>query len=95
MSYIDINPQAFVADLQQAVVEIIFDKIDGTRRQMRCTLMKNMLPPGTKDAPKHIKEGHNQVLGGGLTITVWDVDVGDWRSFRGDRVISCQMLNWG
>jgi len=39
------NYDQLVQDLHGHVIEVIFRKEDGTTRTMRCTLMKNMLPP--------------------------------------------------
>jgi WYL_2, Sm-like SH3 beta-barrel fold len=33
-----------IADLQSGVLEIIFKKLDGSMRTMRCTLMKGLVP---------------------------------------------------
>lgn len=34
-----------VADLQSGVLEIIFTKMDGSMRTMRCTLARGLIPP--------------------------------------------------
>lgn len=58
---------------------ITFTKTDGTERTLRCTLREDLIP--TDKAPK----------GTGSTVTettqrVFDLDIGEWRSFRWENV---------
>ncbi len=70
-----------VETLQNNVCVIQFEKVDGTIRRMECTLVKEMLP-----------EDHNTHKGALLTegdghqqrISVYDLEIGEWRSFRVD-----------
>jgi hypothetical protein len=95
MSYIDIHPKTFCEDLQQHVAEVIFTKLDGETRTMRCTLMKEYLPASRDPAKVQAFHEQQERTLGGTTITVWDVDARGWRSFRADRVISAQITNVG
>lgn len=84
MTYIITNGQQLAADLREYVAEIIFDKVDGERRVMKCTLQ-----------PKYVKENYNpsEDIKKGI-LTVWDVENKGWRSFYFGRVLSCQIVNW-
>lgn len=69
-----------VSALKQGVVSVLFTKVDGTRRNMRCSLHESHLPPkpdpdpSTPLPPRPKRPATN--------IVVWDVDNGGWRSFR-------------
>jgi hypothetical protein len=65
------------SDIQN--LRITFTKGDGTDREMRCTLVEAAIPP--EKAPK----------GTGSTSSdssqrVFDIDKGEWRSFKWDSV---------
>lgn len=64
-------------------LKVLFIKADGTERFMRCTLQESKLPvieikEGEETKPKR-KESPD-------VLAVFDLDVGDWRSFRIDRL---------
>lgn len=61
--------------LQKNVCEIVFTKVDGTDRTMRCTLLEQYLPQSTSNETSTKKSNPN-------TMVVWDVDSRGWRSFR-------------
>lgn len=61
-------------DLDKFIMTLIFIKIDGTRRVMRCTRNLNHIP--TKDHPKGTGAPKRGVL------SVYDLDKQEWRSFR-------------
>jgi len=85
MVYLSLNPQGLKGDLRQVIAEIIWDAPDG-QRQMRCTLMERFTPPDFDYRAYQVD---------GNIMNVWDVDQKGWRAFYLDKVISCQMLNWG
>jgi len=61
-------------------VQVTFTKADGTRRDMRATTDERLFtyqPAG--GSPRTEPAG---------VIRVWDLDLGDWRSIREDRVVS-------
>lgn len=62
-----------VDDLIKGVRIVIFKKVDGTIRRMRCTLKADYLP--NKETPAQRDD---------YTVTVWDLDEKDWRRFRID-----------
>lgn len=72
--------------LSNTVSTVVFTKVDGTEREMKCTLLPEYLPQ------KPVVEGQ-QLLTEGLTraenpdtLAVWDMDKNAWRSFRTDSV---------
>jgi hypothetical protein len=64
-----------VKELYDNVLSVIFKKVDGSMRKMRCTLVPKYLP--NQERPDQFNLG---------TITVWDMDERDWRRFRVDSV---------
>jgi hypothetical protein len=65
--------------LQNNVVTVRFQKVDGTERVMKCTLLPEYLPNTGSG-------GLNAVLlqedASPNIISVWDVEANGWRSFR-------------
>jgi len=70
--------------LKEGIVQVIFEKADGSERVMNCTLMESHLPPVDEDSPK--RKVNDEVL------AVWDIDKGEWRSFRLDSVLEINLL---
>lgn len=69
--------------LRANIVNVRFEKADGTMRDMMCTLNEKYLPE-QKDLEEAIqeKEPNKEV------VAVWDLEKESWRSFRLDRVVS-------
>jgi len=72
--------------LCNTVSTVVFTKIDGTERELKCTLLPEYLPA------KPVVEGQ-QLLTEALprkenpdTLAVWDMESNGWRSFRTDSV---------
>lgn len=64
--------------LKSEVVDLTFEKKDGTIREMKCTLMESKLPP--KEPTNYIpKENIN-------SLPVFDLEKNEWRAFRYDSV---------
>lgn len=74
-------PTEYKKVLQENICLVQFRKIDGSIRDMRCTLQESYLPPaattgtGTRAVNPNI-------------VTVFDIDKQEWRSFRKDQVTS-------
>ena len=66
--------------LRETIATVTFTKSDGTLRQMKCTLQENNLP--TIDNTKTPRKENLDVL------PVWDIEEGNWRSFRIDSIKS-------
>lgn len=62
-------------DLKNGIYTIVFEKVDGTIREMRCTLQPNYLPQMLTEETG-LSKGNDQVL------AVWDLDNNGWRSMR-------------
>ena len=74
--------ETIISKLAEGELVISFTKIDGDRRDMRCTLNEEILPTQTqKDNVKQARKENPAVQ------SVWDVDKGAWRSFRWENVI--------
>ncbi len=70
--------------LKADVYMIHFTKLDGDERIMTCTTRTDLIPKIKR--PKTENKTHD------TTVTVWDVNANDWRSFRYDRVISVSIM---
>lgn len=69
----------FVADLaRENILEVNFQKKDGTERVMRCTLDTNRMPEKVAQA---LKEESKERAVNVNVLPVWDVEKEGWRSF--------------
>lgn len=78
MSNDKIEKSELVEILKQTVVEVIFEKKDGTMRHMECTLDPAYFPEKNEETRTR-KENEN-------VLSVWDVEKNGWRSFRMDSI---------
>ena len=72
--------------LIDSICDVRFTKVDGTVRDMRCTLKAELLPDAGESEETTKKTVNESVL------PVWDLDKKAWRSFRVDSVIDMQMV---
>lgn len=84
------NKQEIIDNLKIAICTVKFKKVDGTERDMSCTLHESLLPP-PKEAVSSTKKNR------GLTesndhVVVWDMDKAAWRSFRIDSIINFETV---
>lgn len=63
----------------RAIVE--FTKADGTVRSMLCSLRSEDLPPPVERKTDRVRPENTD------TLSVFDLEKGEWRSFRIDRLI--------
>ena len=68
--------------LRNGIITVTFDKMDGSERVMECTLQPQYLPEEYRDKAPMLTETAPQ------TVSVWDIGVSGWRSFRLDTVKS-------
>lgn len=80
-------------DLKNAIVEIHFTKVDGSKRVMKCTLWSHYLPP-QQNLKEELDSFHKAKENADL-IAVWDMDSKDWRSFRVSSVYYAQRVDIG
>lgn len=69
-----------VNTLRKCIVNVLFIKANGEKRNMRCTLSPSYLPEQT-DLEEHTNVATSN------TITVWDVDKNGWRKFHTDTIL--------
>lgn len=67
--------------LSRDIVNVIFQKKDGSERTMRCTLSDVVIPEEKK--PKGTGRASSDEV-----LPVFDIDIMEWRSFRLDSVKS-------
>jgi hypothetical protein len=67
--------------LHKGIVNVKFTKTDGTERDMKCTLMSEIVKPHEKKTEREKKVNED-------IISVWDIEKEGWRSFRYDSIIS-------
>jgi hypothetical protein len=65
--------------LKDVIATVTFKKKDGSLREMRCTLKELHLPSFDLDTVKTRKDNLD-------VLPVWDIDNGEWRSFRIDSI---------
>lgn len=66
--------------LRNGIYTIVFEKVNGEIREMRCTLGAAFLPPLVESENKAPKKENPDVL------VVWDLDKEAWRSMRIDSI---------
>ena len=76
-------------NLSKSIAKVVFNKIDGTEREMTCTLMENYIPEKTVSIP-HVPRRDNENV-----LAVWDCDKQAWRSFRLDSIINIEYIGVG
>ena len=72
--------------LQNAEATVTFVKSDGTVRDMRCTLNWNTIPGEHHPKPVDLAETKQRKAPSEDSLRVFDLDIGEWRSFRFDRL---------
>ena len=75
------NKQKILDELHAGVTTVSFIKVNGERRDMRCSLNEDILPPREDENVKQTRKENPDVQ------SVWDVDAKGWRSFRWENVI--------
>lgn len=74
--------ETLVESLYEGTCMVEFEKVNGEKRRMNCTLNPNI----AKDMPQELKEQSNHSISNPNVIAVWDMDKNDWRAFRVDSV---------
>lgn len=75
--------ESISAHLKENVAEVIFTKVNGDERVMRCTLMREYLPEQTDIEERAPRKD---------AVAVWDLEKGAWRSFRVDTIKSVSSI---
>jgi hypothetical protein len=71
--------------VENGVVTVVFQKLDGTERTMNCTLLSEYLPAYAQ--PQLLVEEDKNPD----TLSVWDVDAKGWRAFKVSNVKSASV----
>jgi hypothetical protein len=66
--------------LTNSICNIVFTKLDGTERKLRCTLRSDLLPIKEKETKQRKQSPDVQ--------PVFDLDSNAWKAFRFDSVLS-------
>lgn len=78
----DANSKEWLAEvLRTGAIGVEFTKVDGTKRVMSCTLDERIIP--VESIPKTSGTSRTKSLD---ALAVFDVDIGEWRSFRWDSI---------
>ena len=73
-----------IKNLQKKAMRITFTKVNGEERVMDCTLQEHMLPETNESNRKQNEE----------VLPVFDINKGEWRSFRLDSVTNIELLEY-
>ena len=76
--------ETLIKNLQKKAMRITFTKVNGEERVMDCTLQVHMIPPTDE---KNRKENEK-------VLPVFDINKGEWRSFRLDSVTNIEILQY-
>lgn len=73
--------------LENNIATVTFVKVDGTIREMRCTLRPDLLPKREllQEEYEHLKPLND-------TLPVWDLDINGWRSFKIDNIQNLEII---
>jgi histidinol phosphatase-like enzyme len=75
---------SLIERLHNDIVEITFDKVDGTRRVMKCTLDEAYIAVHAESREK--KENTRKPKEG--LLVVFDTEKNDWRSMRVESIVA-------
>ena len=71
--------------LQNGIISIVFEKADGTIREMNCTLNPTEMPAQRLTEEQNAAKIRTENAD---LLAVWDVDANGWRSFNISKVRS-------
>jgi len=77
----DIRRSTIQEQLREQVCVVTFTKVDGSQREMPCTLKESLLPASTSTVTKTKKPNPG-------VMSVFCTDKQEWRSFRLENVIN-------
>ncbi len=83
---IESKKQGIVKELQAGIVHLQFKKVNGDLRNMIGTLSLDLIPE--EKHPKFMKdEGTGERKETEYLVTLFDTEIGDWRSFRTENLV--------
>ena len=71
--------------LKKNILNINFNKVDGTNRQMRCSLREDLVPEYQRKTEKPQKPENENI------VSVWALEENGFRSFRLDSLVSYEI----
>jgi hypothetical protein len=77
--------------LENSVTTVVFTKVNGEQREMKCTLLSEYLPKSDVAGKQLLTETLTKEENPS-TLRVWDVENNGWRSFRMDSINSVSSL---
>ena len=79
-----VNRETLIKNLQKKSMRITFTKVNGEERVMDCSLQEHIVP-----ATKYTDRKQNEEV-----LPVFDINKGEWRSFRLDSVTNIEALEY-
>lgn len=79
----ELTREYMIGELQKRVCRVVFKKVNGEERDMRCTLIEDALPPLKSNVKDGAKRQPNKDV-----IRAFDTLKGEFRSFRVENVVS-------
>ena len=76
--------ETLIKNLQMKAMRITFTKVNGEERVMDCTLQEHMIAQTEESNRKKNEE----------VLPVFDINKGEWRSFRLDSVTNIEILQY-
>ncbi len=73
-----------IKNLQKRAMRITFTKVNGEERVIDCSLQEHIIPETSESNRKQNKE----------ILPVFDINKGEWRSFRLDSVTNIEALEY-
>lgn len=74
------NREEMLALLRSGVCQVVFTKVNGEERNMRCTLVRDMIP--TDQTPNSVEATPDTEQPTSDVIRVFDLNANGWRSFK-------------
>jgi len=72
--------------LSNTVSTVVFTKVDGSERELKCTLLPEYLPQAFVAKQQQLLTENLTRMENPSILAVWDIEHGAWRSFRTDSV---------
>lgn len=85
---LELKKQGILEALGDGVVDLQFKKVNGDLRNMRGTRNLDLIPED-----KHPK-GEGTIRESDTTVTLFDLEVEDWRSFRVENLVEYRCSAW-
>jgi len=72
------NKETLVETMKNSIVEVVFEKVDGTLRTMDATLCDAIIP----EQPAKEGDANRNRKPNDAVQVVWDAAISEWRTFR-------------